>query len=68
MDADRSEAIHRNSRVEQPSRDLRDAENELDHIVATIKAHAKEFVMKPFDAHILIGKLDGAARPTGDRT
>ena len=39
MDADRSEAIHRKSRIEQPPRDFRDAENELDHIVATIKAH-----------------------------
>lgn len=47
---------------------LRDAENELDRIVATIKVRAQEFVMKPFDAHILIGKLDRAARPTGDRT
>lgn len=46
----------------------RDAENELDLIVATIKARGQEFVMKPFDTHILIGKLDRAVRPTGDRT
>ncbi len=47
---------------------LRDAENELDRIVAMIKVHAQEFVMKPFDAHILVGKLDRAATPTADRT
>ena len=38
-----------------------------DRIIAAIDSSAKEFIMRPFNAHILIGKND-AAVPTGDGT
>ena len=61
-------AIRREFGIERPRVILCTTENEPDRIVAAIKAGAQEFIMKPFDADILIGKLNDAARPTGDRT
>jgi two-component system chemotaxis response regulator CheY len=39
-------------------------ENDPDFIVAAIEAGAQEFIMKPFDADILLGKLEQAALPS----
>ena len=41
-------------------------ENDPDHIVAAIEAGAQEFIMKPFDADILLGKIaDVPVAPRG---
>ena len=60
-------AIRREFGIEHPCVILCTTENEPDRIVAAIEAGAQDFIMKPFDADILIGKLQGA-RPTGERT
>ncbi len=59
-------AIRREFGLDLPRVILCTTENEPDRIVAAIEAGAQEFIMKPFDADILIGKLNDAARPTGD--
>lgn len=60
-------AIRREFGMESPRVILCTTENEPDRIVVAIEAGAQEFIMKPFDADILIGKLNDAAGPTGDR-
>ena len=38
-------------------------ENDPEHIVAAIEAGAQEFIMKPFDADILLGKISEITAP-----
>jgi two-component system chemotaxis response regulator CheY len=40
-------------------------ENDPEYILAAIESGAHEFIMKPFDAEILLGKLDAAMLPSG---
>lgn len=46
--------------ADQPRVILCTAENDPEHIVAAMEAGAQEFIMKPFDADILLGKIAGA--------
>ncbi len=50
-------AIRREFGDERPAVILCTTENDPDHIVAAIEAGAQEFIMKPFDADILLGKI-----------
>ena len=43
-------------------------ENETDRIVAAVDAGAQEFIMKPFDADILIGRINDVAVASGNGT
>ena len=58
-------AIRREFGIELPRVILCTTENEPDRIIAAIEAGAQEFIMKPFDAEILIGKINDVAVPAG---
>ena len=42
--------------------------NDSDRIIAAIDAGAGEFIMRPFNAGILVGRMNDAAMPTGGGT
>jgi two-component system chemotaxis response regulator CheY len=54
-------AIREEFGTEVPRVILCTTENDPEHIVAAIDAGAQEFIMKPFDADILLGKIDDVA-------
>ncbi len=59
-------AIRREFGDSRPAVILCTTENDPDHIVAAIEAGAQEFIMKPFDADILLGKIaDVPVAPRG---
>ncbi|MCQ8277833.1 response regulator [Acetobacteraceae bacterium KSS8] len=57
-------AIRREFGDTAPSVILCTTENEPDFIISAIEAGAEEFVMKPFDADILLGKLTQVSSST----
>ncbi len=60
------QAIRREFGDSRPAVILCTTENDPDHIVAAIEAGAQEFIMKPFDADILLGKIaDVPVAPRG---
>ncbi len=61
-------AIRREFGIDLPRVILCTTENEPDRITAAIEAGAQEFIMKPFDADILIGKINDVAVPSGSGT
>ncbi len=58
-------AIRAEFGIDLPRVILCTTENEPDRITAAIDAGAQEFIMKPFDADILIGKINEVAVPSG---
>lgn len=58
-------AIRRELGPDLPRVILCTTENDPEHIVAAIEAGAQEFIMKPFDADILMGKISEASIAPG---
>ena len=61
-------AIRHEFGIDLPRVILCTTENEPDRIIAAMEAGAQEFIMKPFDADILIGKINDVAVAPGDDT